>query len=263
MCQVGMRSKIEGVSLGKGQGVLAAKLIEDAKVKGKWVLLQVCFHYSPPPPASPHPPCCVLGARGPRSDVRVRPQTHTLPSHTAPMTRVYPVAPSCVAVAGHPHTLTPHPASLVVPSLPLSPCALLLSQNCHLAISWMDDLERIVEGIEPDKTAKDFRLWLTCLPTPEFPVSVLQVRPRPPPSLPRFTSVAPHCWGRWDPPGLVEHWRESVVRPAPILWVGRMPRVSCRRPCPARLCVCGAKWIRNRTPLISVCCLFRAAISTA
>jgi dynein heavy chain len=39
--QVGMRTKIEGASLGKGQGALAAKLIEDAKVRGKWVLLQV------------------------------------------------------------------------------------------------------------------------------------------------------------------------------------------------------------------------------
>ncbi len=39
--QVGMRSKLEGVSLGKGQGALASKLIEDAKTKGKWVLLQV------------------------------------------------------------------------------------------------------------------------------------------------------------------------------------------------------------------------------
>ena len=41
--QVGMRSKIEGVSLGKGQGALAAKLIEEAKVRGKWVLLQVRY----------------------------------------------------------------------------------------------------------------------------------------------------------------------------------------------------------------------------
>ena len=39
--QVGMRTKIDGVSLGKGQGALAAKLIEEAKVRGKWVLLQV------------------------------------------------------------------------------------------------------------------------------------------------------------------------------------------------------------------------------
>ena len=84
--QVGMRSKVEGISLGQGQGEVAARLIEDAKAKGQWVLLQ----------------------------------------------------------------------------------------NCHLASSWMNELERLVDAIEPDKVAKDFRLWLTSMPSPSFPVSVLQ-----------------------------------------------------------------------------------------
>ena len=82
----GMAAKTEGISLGQGQGVLAARLINEAQMKGSWVLLQ----------------------------------------------------------------------------------------NCHLAASWMPELERICEAIEPDKVSKDFRLWLTSMPTKVFPVSVLQ-----------------------------------------------------------------------------------------
>ena len=50
----------------------------------------------------------------------------------------------------------------------------MVPQNCHLATSWLTDLERIVENIDPGKTAKDFRLWLTTASAPEFPVPVLQ-----------------------------------------------------------------------------------------
>ncbi|EDV95581.1 GH15699 [Drosophila grimshawi] len=48
-------------------------------------------------------------------------------------------------------------------------------QNCHVAFSWMGDLERICnDNTLTDGAHADYRLWCTSYPSAVFPVSVLQ-----------------------------------------------------------------------------------------
>jgi dynein heavy chain len=47
--------------------------------------------------------------------------------------------------------------------------------NCHLAASWLPQLEKIIEDYcELKSYHPDFRLWLSSSPTPKFPLTVLQ-----------------------------------------------------------------------------------------
>ena len=46
--------------------------------------------------------------------------------------------------------------------------------NCHLSLSWMPLLDKLVEQLQSEEPHPDFRLWLSSSPTREFPISILQ-----------------------------------------------------------------------------------------
>ncbi|EPY20242.1 dynein heavy chain, axonemal [Strigomonas culicis] len=46
--------------------------------------------------------------------------------------------------------------------------------NCHLMVSWLVDLERLIDDLSEQSPNLDFRLWLSSVPTPQFPIGILQ-----------------------------------------------------------------------------------------
>ncbi|CAJ1086733.1 dynein heavy chain 2%2C axonemal-like [Xyrichtys novacula] len=46
--------------------------------------------------------------------------------------------------------------------------------NCHLSLSWMPELDKLVEQLQMQRPNENFRLWLSSSPHPEFPITILQ-----------------------------------------------------------------------------------------
>jgi dynein heavy chain len=50
----------------------------------------------------------------------------------------------------------------------------VLLQNCHLLITWMKDLEKVIEKRDQNPPHNEYRLWLTTEPSQDFPMGILQ-----------------------------------------------------------------------------------------
>lgn len=46
--------------------------------------------------------------------------------------------------------------------------------NCHLMVSWLVELEKIIDDLADQNPHREFRLWLSSVPTPQFPIGILQ-----------------------------------------------------------------------------------------
>jgi len=46
--------------------------------------------------------------------------------------------------------------------------------NCHLSLSWMAQLDKIVDVMQTGGFHPNFRLWLSSYPNPDFPIAILQ-----------------------------------------------------------------------------------------
>uniref|UniRef100_A0A8C2ZK56 Dynein axonemal heavy chain 2 n=1 Tax=Cyclopterus lumpus TaxID=8103 RepID=A0A8C2ZK56_CYCLU len=46
--------------------------------------------------------------------------------------------------------------------------------NCHLSLSWMPELDKLVEQLQVQEPHPNFRLWLSSSPHPDFPITILQ-----------------------------------------------------------------------------------------
>ena len=47
-------------------------------------------------------------------------------------------------------------------------------QNCHLMLKWLPTLEKIIDDLPSQNPNENFRLWLSSIPHPEFPIGILQ-----------------------------------------------------------------------------------------
>eukprot|EP01061_Rhynchopus_euleeides_P016323 TRINITY_DN27601_c0_g1_i2.p1 TRINITY_DN27601_c0_g1~~TRINITY_DN27601_c0_g1_i2.p1 ORF type:complete len:639 (+),score=257.28 TRINITY_DN27601_c0_g1_i2:149-1918(+) len=47
-------------------------------------------------------------------------------------------------------------------------------QNCHLMLKWLPTLEKIIDDLPTQKPNENFRLWLSSIPHPQFPIGILQ-----------------------------------------------------------------------------------------
>eukprot|EP01062_Namystynia_karyoxenos_P078372 TRINITY_DN805_c2_g1_i1.p1 TRINITY_DN805_c2_g1~~TRINITY_DN805_c2_g1_i1.p1 ORF type:complete len:1720 (+),score=831.64 TRINITY_DN805_c2_g1_i1:2-5161(+) len=47
-------------------------------------------------------------------------------------------------------------------------------QNCHLMLRWLPTLEKIIDDLPSQKPHENFRLWLSSIPHPLFPIGILQ-----------------------------------------------------------------------------------------
>lgn len=80
-------------------------------------------------------------------------------------------------------------------------------QNCHVASSWMRSLQVIVEDLQSEgsQVHADFRLWLTSMPSPSFPLFVLQCSSKltlePPKGVRANVQQSIHAWtdSMWNP----------------------------------------------------------------
>ena len=64
---------------------------------------------------------------------------------------------------------------MVISSPPfLCPGHWVFLANCHLSLSWMPELDKLVEQLQVEKPHSIFRLWLSSSPHPEFPITILQ-----------------------------------------------------------------------------------------
>ena len=63
--------------------------------------------------------------------------------------------------------------------------------NCHLSLSWMPNLDKLVEQLQVEDPHPSFRLWLSSSPHPDFPISILQASIK-------MTTEPPKVWATVD-----------------------------------------------------------------